>query len=328
MHIKFKFIGGVLALHFLMSAVLHSADVVLPSGDDSEIYSVVASVDGDPICLNDVLLESRTEEMPLYAVYSGDELFTAVRNVRRKILDKLIDRKLIVNDYNKNPFDIPPQYLEDVLDSMSENYGVRSRKDLAGQLHLAGLEISKLRTRLHERLIEHAMLTRCRQVIVHVTPQAVFSYFARNRDSFTSHEQWEIGMIHIERNVANREKILEALAENLGREPDSFSNLAIKYSSGPNAAKGGILGLLEKKRIRPEFFAALEGVTEGKVVGPISIPDGDYFLRLIKVVPAQEKDFSQVESTIREELEDMERQRAVSNYCAKLRADAVIQIYL
>ena len=294
----------------------------------AEMDSIVASVNGDPISLSDILPESRTEEMGLYAAYSGEELFKAVQAVRRKILEEQINRKLIVADYEKDPFDIPAQYLESAMDMMAVGSGIRTRSEFARHLRAAGLDITRLRLQVRERLIVQAMLARRRQVAIHVTPQEVFQYFEKNKETFSRPEQWELGMILIGREAPGREDTLKRLETELRETPDHFAELAEKHSSGPNAANGGSLGLLEKKRLRPEFAAALKEAVPGQVVGPVTTGEGDYFLRLIRIVPAQEADFLKLEPEIREKLEEAERQKAVQSYCDRLRAEAVIRIYL
>ncbi len=294
----------------------------------AEMDSIVASVNGDPISLSDILPESRTEELGLYAAYSGDELYRAVQAVRRKTLDEQINRKLIVADYEKDPFDIHAQYLESAMDMMAVGSGIRSRSEFARHLRAAGLDITRLRLQVRERLIVQAMLARRRQVAIHVTPQEVFQHFEKNKETFSRPEQWELGMILIGRDAPGREETLKRLKTELRETPDHFAELAGKHSSGPNAAGGGSLGLLEKKRLRPEFAAALKDAAPGQVVGPVATGEGDYFLRLIRIVPAEEADFLKLEPEIRARLEEAERQKAVQSYCDRLRAEAVIRIYL
>lgn len=317
------------AVGFSLEAAEPMSDTVTKAPPvTAEMDSIVASVNGSPISLSDILPESRTEELGLYAAYSGDELYRAVQAVRRKVLDEQINRKLIVADYEKDPFDIPEQYLESAMDMMAVGSGIRSRSEFARHIRAAGLDMDRLRQQVRERLIVQAMLARRRQVAIHVTPQEVFQYFEKNQEMFSRPEQWELGMILISRDAANREETLKHLKTELRETPDSFAKLAGTYSSGPNATNGGVLGLLEKKRLRPEFAAALKDAVPGQVVGPVATGEGDYFLRLLRIVPAQEADFLKLEPEIRARLEDEERQKAVKNYCDRLRAEAVIRIYL
>ena len=70
-----------------------------------EVNSVLASVNGEPISLWDVLPATRQQEYQAYAAYSGDRLYEAIRQIRRKTVDDLIDRKLLIADYRDKPFE-------------------------------------------------------------------------------------------------------------------------------------------------------------------------------------------------------------------------------
>lgn len=69
-----------------------------------EVNSVLASVNGEPISLWDVLPATRQQEYQAYAAYSGDRLYEAIRQIRRKTVDDLIDRKLLIADYRDQAF--------------------------------------------------------------------------------------------------------------------------------------------------------------------------------------------------------------------------------
>ena len=72
--------------------------------------SVVASVNGEPVVLSDVVAESQFDEGKLFAMYSGQELEDAVVAQRRKVTDFIIDRKLLLNEFKKDEYTIPVSY--------------------------------------------------------------------------------------------------------------------------------------------------------------------------------------------------------------------------
>ena len=104
-----------------------AADYELRPDDKLQINSVLASVNGDPVSLEDILPATRQQEYQAYAAYSGDRLYEAIRSIRRKAVDDLIDRKLVIADYRRQPFEIPNQQIEEELDNVAERMGYRSR---------------------------------------------------------------------------------------------------------------------------------------------------------------------------------------------------------
>ena len=68
----------------------------------------------------------------LYAVYSSKEIFNEIQKLRKKILDDIIDRKLILLEYNATkPFTIPRQYVENLIDELAMNFGCSNRSGIS-----------------------------------------------------------------------------------------------------------------------------------------------------------------------------------------------------
>lgn len=292
------------------------------------IDSVVASVNGEPISLSDILPVSRAKEYSFYAAYSGKDLYDAVLAERKRVLEEMIGRKLLVKEYRSAPFEIPPQYIESYLDDLAQNAGVRSRREFADLLRAAGTDLAELRRKAEEMLIIQAMSARRMQVAVNITPKMVFDYFEAHRSGLTRPEQWRLGMILVPASRADADRVITEISDVLSASPTRFGELAGRFSSGPNADKGGDLGLIERPRLRPEFAAAITGAAAGRVYGPVSAAEGTYFLCISEIVPAQEPDFKALEPGIREKLEQEAREKAIREHIEKLKAEAVIRYYL
>ena len=119
-----------------------AADYELRPDNKLQINSVLASVNGEPVSLEDILPATRQQEYQAYAAYSGERLFEAIRSIRRKAVDDLIDRKLVIADYRRQPFEIPNQQIEEELDNVAERMGYRSRSEFIRQARQAGSSIS------------------------------------------------------------------------------------------------------------------------------------------------------------------------------------------
>ena len=72
--------------------------------DNNEMNSILASVNGEAILLSDILEITRKQEYQAYAAFSGKRLEQEIRNIRRQAVDSIIDRKLVVSDYQKQSF--------------------------------------------------------------------------------------------------------------------------------------------------------------------------------------------------------------------------------
>ena len=82
----------------------------------TRIDSVVVSVNGEPITLLDVILETGSRERELAGIFSGQRLSNETLELRMETIDQIVFRKLVYEKYKANPFDIPRQEIENLLD--------------------------------------------------------------------------------------------------------------------------------------------------------------------------------------------------------------------
>lgn len=317
----------------LIGAVITSmcgAESAAPENMATGMDSIVASVDGVPISLGDILPACREQEIPLYASRGGQELYDAIREVRRKALDELIDRKLILADFERTePFKIPPQIVESYLDDLALNAGIRSRSQFAAKVRESGMTIEELRKQAREQLIIQAMRSRRSYIHVNVTPREVHDYFVAHPEQFGTPEAWSLSMILIAKDAADRDAILKEIAGRLaGGGASDFAEMASAYSSGPNAATGGALGAIERTSLRHEFAEAIKEPKVGAFYGPVKADEGDYFLMISEIRPAVMPDFRAMAPRIRERLEQERRSAALREYTRQLRSQALIHYYL
>ena len=98
----------------------------LKKPEGPQVDSILASVNGEPISLLDVIYESTQDEARLYALYSSKEIFHEMQKLRKRFLDKIIDRKLILLEYKaKTPFKVPRQYVENLIDDTEQQIRVQ-----------------------------------------------------------------------------------------------------------------------------------------------------------------------------------------------------------
>ncbi|MBR3943325.1 MAG: SurA N-terminal domain-containing protein [Clostridia bacterium] len=105
---------------FLLTAAIFCISLLQAQGKQvlgaqTQRDSILASVNGESITLQDVMLETNADEAKLASLYNGEDLVRKIEEIRRKVLENLINRKLIYATYKKEPFDIPSQHVEDML---------------------------------------------------------------------------------------------------------------------------------------------------------------------------------------------------------------------
>ena len=271
------------------------------------IDSILASVNGEPISLLDVVLESGRDENKLAALFRGKDLQDEVKATRRKILDEIINRKLVYEDYNKEPFDVPVQYTEDMLDNLANELGDGTRTGLENKAKQYGTTMAELRDKARQRVIVDIMVSENCVRPSYITPKEVYDYYNSHISEFTQPAAVEMQLLLLKKDGRNKDR-LDSLQDEIKRDTQSgngkiFSSLVMLHSEGPNAEKGGGVGWIEESKLRPEFAAALKGFAPGAVAGPVSTPEGQYFIRLSAYRAAETKPYRELENELRKKLE-------------------------
>lgn len=294
-----------------------------------EMDSILASVNGVPVSLVDILGTTRDSEYRACAVFSGRRLEEEIRSIRRKAVDEKIDKLLVLEEYRKqeNPPPIPVQAIEEELDKIAERMGVRSRSEFVRKLRNSGTDIDKLRKEIEEYIIYHMMVYDRIRIESNITPKEVYEYYQAHKKEFVRPETIELAMIMLKLDDPKLEERSAAIAKELASSPDAFAELARKYSSGPDSESGGNLGKIERKRLRAEFAAAMPVLEAGRVYGPVRTAEGVSFLRILAHTPEEKGDFRSLSPEIRRKIDQEQRETIRKAYMDKLRAQAIVRYF-
>lgn len=156
-------------------------------------------------------------------------------------------------------------------------------------------------------------------------------YYEKNRQRFRSETLFEARHIlvaapeqdHAARDRA-RDEALAILAE-LREAPESFADLAARYSACPSSAQGGSLGQLGRGSTVPEFETALHKLRPGQsTLAPVASRFGYHLIHLERRIDGEQLPFEHVAQRIAAWLEAASWSRAVSQYIATLAGKADI----
>lgn len=318
---------NISALLVCVALTATAADYELRPDDKLQVNSILASVNGEPVSLADILPATRQQEYQAYAAYSGDRLYEAIRSIRLKAVNDLIDRKLVIADYRRQPFEIPNQQIEEELDNVAERMGYRSRAEFIRQARQAGSSIEKLRSEVEENMIVQLMIYRRYQIEQSITPREVYEYFQKHRREFVRPESLELGMILLPKDSPELEATAAKVGEALKADPGRFAELARLHSAGPGAENGGSLGRIERRRLRPEFAAAMPEPAAGRVYGPVRTAEGIFFLKVLAHSAEKQSDFREQSSEIRDRMKEELREKSRTRYLEELRKDAILRYF-
>ncbi len=283
------------------------------------VNSLLATLDGAPITLMDVMLEGGTAERDLAAVYTGERLSKEIEKHRRAMLENIIDRKLVYKEYKREPFEITRQSVETVLDRIAATFG--GRDHLMEKLKADGMTLGNLRQQIRERIAVDILLARNCDILAVVTPKEVYDAYMADDKTYTEPEKVSYQLISVSK-VSDHKP--EVIAEALRKEP--WDKVAEKYSIVQK--EHSRLTDIKVDSLRTEFRDAVKGKKAGDIVGPVALDSGYYFFRILEHRPAMRIPFEQVSQKLYDELMQKKTEAIRQDYRKRLRAKAMIRYYI
>lgn len=259
---------------------------------------IVAIVDEEAILQSDV--DREVELYKLEKEYAGEKVTGTPSEVRREMLERLMESKLIIAAAKQADLTVDEDAIEssvqDKIDQFVEHFG--SMEILEAELKRSGMTLNDYRGRMSTQLRDQQYLRlvvgRFIRPNLEVMDNEVREYYLAHLGEMPAEpDSVTISNIlvpvqpamSVRQAVQNKIEVIQAgLADGT-----SFDTLAIQYSEGPNASRGGAIGKVGPGDL---FDPALDRVVFGLPVGQVSDPvisSRGVHLLLVNAIEADDK---------------------------------------
>src|ERR1043166_3477815 len=149
------------------------------------------------------------------------------------------------------------------------------------------------------------------------------------RDPFALSEEYTLSQILIRpRSPDDTADAKEKMREVMMRlkQGDSFEDLALRFSDGPNASHGGHLGLVRQGELLPGIEQAISRLVPGGISDVIETSDGFHIMRLEDKKPKQFRPYEEVRTEIQGLVFQQKSEDVFQTWLAELKNKAYIEI--
>lgn len=326
----------VTLISFSAAVCVIAADL-LPSvqlknlSDKTQIDSVLVSVNGEPITLLDVILETAGMERRLAGHLTGERLMRETHKIRMEAVEMIILHRLLFLEYLKRPFPIPNQEVESMIDKIAKEMGDGTRETLEQQLKVYGFSIAKLKVRTKQRIATETILAYLCDRKVYITPKEVYDEYKAHPEKWSTPARIELQLLQILHNSNKNPDPQKAISEISKKikncSPQTFSSLVKEYSEGILAENNGMTGIMDLDKLRPEFASVVKGRQRNDIAGPVKTPEAWYFIRIHTLYPASKIPFAKISESIHKELREKAWTKNRKDFSDSLRKNAIIRYY-
>src|SRR5437016_10282299 len=160
-----------------------------------QVDGIAAIVNGDVITYSQVRQLSAPRERLLRSQLTGQELENKMKEARELALKDLIDRRLIIQAFKKESFQIPDHIVDQrVHDIIRENFG-GDRNTFVKTLEAQNYSLGEFKEKEMERIIVQAMRSHNVKTNYIISPTKIEDFYRKHRELFTTKEEIKLRMI-------------------------------------------------------------------------------------------------------------------------------------
>ncbi|HZJ52664.1 MAG TPA: peptidylprolyl isomerase [Myxococcaceae bacterium] len=292
---------------------------------------VAAVVNHEVITLSEVEKRAGPELARVDQEATGPERAQKRAAALKKVLDTMIDEKLVDNELKELKVSISDKEVDAAVDEVKKSYNLTDEQ-LQQAVSREGYSVAEYREQMRKQIGRYKLISEKVRKNVKVSEADVQSEYDRMTRS--EGEDYEVHVRHIliavPRNAAQNlveEARRKAAAVGVeARQPGvDFAELAKKRSEGSSSSDGGDLGFFKRGTMVPEFERVAFNLKTGEVSEPVRTQFGWHVLKLEEIRKLGMKPIADLRPEIEERLRRQQAERLTSQYMETLRNAAVVE---
>jgi peptidyl-prolyl cis-trans isomerase SurA len=296
-----------------------------------QVDGMAAVVNGDVITYSQVRQLSAPRERLLRSQLTGQELEKQIRQARELALKDLIDRRLIIQAFKKESYQIPDHIVDQrVHDIIRENFG-GDRNTFIKTLEAQSYSLGEFKEKELERIMVQAMRSHNVKTQMIASPTKIEDYYRKHRNEFTSKEEIKLRMIMIsgQKDTGNAQAQKALAEEVLGRLASGaeFEQTAQVYSEDSTRDNGGDWGWIGRNTLAPPLEKFAFNMPVGRISSIIDYAGNYYILKVEDKRGGTTKSLAEMRAEIEKKLIQDEAAQIQERWIATLRKKAYIRTF-
>ncbi len=297
------------------------------------VDGIAAIVNQDIITFTDVKnMVGQTEDSLRKAYSPGDpQLGEKIQQAYKEALDQLIERQLIIQQFNSKGGKVPETLIEEeIQQTIDDQYG-HDRSVFIKTLEALGLDLETYKERIRDKIVVRYMQqTEVSNEII-ISPYKIEKYYEEHPSEFQEGEKVKLRMIYVKKGSTDEEtagakSLVQEILLKLTTGSD-FASLASVYSEGSEKNQGGDLGFVGRDSLRKELADAAFALDAGQLSKVIETKEGFYLVQVEDKKPAKVSTLEESRDLIERLLIAQERARLQKRWVQSLRRKAYIRMY-
>jgi len=251
----------------------------------------------------------------------------------RKVLDRLIEEKLIDQEAKKSGIKISSKDVEAALEEIKRKNSA-TQEDLERALAVEGLTVETYKKQLEKSLQRQKLLNLSVKIEEKPGERQLREFYQKNVGRYRTNETYRPAQIlcAIRRGAAPEEvrdvrKRCQSVLDRI-RKGEDFGEMALLYSEDSSNKDRGDLGYFRKGELLPVFEKEALRLKVGEVGGIIRTDFGFHIIKLLDRKGMDPLPFEEVLERVKADYYEDEIEKAFKQFLSTLKEKAIIEIKL
>ena len=305
----------------------------LPATAATRSNGIAAVVNGKPITISELNDTVTAQRQMIIMRFQNDPagLQKELKALETAALDNLIDRELILSEFQKIGGTIKPQYVEDDINNLIRDQFKGDRNLFVTELAKSGMTMKKFKELRQKMIIVQVMRGQKAGRRLPPTPKEVEAFYNKNADKFRDKDMLKISTITIPKFTGEagstpetQKKLAEELREKVKGGAD-FASTAKTYSQDSRAENGGEWDWMERKLMDKTIADAAFSLSNGGLSEVVSTDAAYIIIYLDAKKPGAVTPLEKVRPEIERAIEAESSRDALEEWLQSLRKKATIR---
>ena len=252
----------------------------------------------------------------------------------RKVLDRIIEEKLIEQEAKKSGIKVTSKEIEGAVEEMKQRNKI-NQEVLEKALAAEGLTLEAFKKDLERRILRSKLVSSAVKLEQKAGEKELIEFFQNNLNHYRVNESYRPAHIvflipqdatpeQIRGIRKKSQKVLERI-----KEGADFTKMAMEYSEDTSSRKeGGDLGYFRKGELLPALEKEAIRLQVGEVSGLIRTELGFHILKLLDRKGGEPPPFEEIKEKVQADYYEKELEKALQQFLGKLKEKSVIEIKL
>lgn len=298
----------------------------------SAFLSRAEVVDKILVVVNDEVITQGDLDRILYPIYmqyrdlySNEELAAKLDEVRRNVLERMIQDKLLLCEARKINIEAEKSEVDEKISELKKRF--TTTQEFKETLESENITLGELEKKYTERIMIDKLVDLEIRRRVAFSPSEILAYYEAHKKDFEEPEKVKLETILIRFNDGRSEEEARSLAEGILmrlQEGGGFSLLAKEYSDGPYRDSGGDMGWVKKGELMETIDSLVFDLDKGEISGVLETNLGFHIFKVEDKTPENVPEFQQVKNKIEQIIFNKKFEEKFGRWLEELKKNAYI----